>query len=309
VAPAGRWGQNGGMAEQGRSEPAFGSAAAAQPGTVPAPAGPGDDLPRDPGTSAELIRAVEATLHTHLHEHMTALSRQVEQAMSGAGQAIAQRRPRWLRQTPGEARWPVAFVVLIAIGLQFSIPARLAVRPTYLLPALELVLLVLLVLANPRRLVREHPVLRMASLGLVAIATVANVYAAANLVRGLVDGREGNSAAQLLVVGGGIWLTNVIIFALWYWEFDRGGPVARAGARDPYPDFQFPQMQTPDLSHDQWAPTFIDYLYLSFTNAMAFSPTDTLPLSRWAKLLMLSQSIVSLVTVALVIARAVNILR
>jgi uncharacterized membrane protein len=99
------------------------------------------------------------------------------------------------------------------------------------------------------------------------------------------------------------------VFALWYWELDRGGPAARATAPRPYPDFLFPQMQSPELAPDNWEPSFTDYLYVSFTNATAFSPTDVMPLSRWAKLTMMLHSMVSVVTVALVIARAVNILK
>ena len=102
----------------------------------------------------------------------------------------------------------------------------------------------------------------------------------------------------------------MIVFGLWYWEFDRGGPVARARADKPYPDFLFPQMSSPaELTPPDWEPEFVDYLYMSFTNATAFSPTDVMPLSRWAKLTMLAQSLVSIVTVALVVARAVNILK
>ena len=108
--------------------------------------------------------------------------------------------------------------------------------------------------------------------------------------------------------GGAIWLTNVIVFALWYWEMDRGGPAARACGTHEYPDFLFTQMTAPELVAKDWEPAFLDYLYLSFTNATAFSPTDTLPLSRWAKMTMMFQSAVSLVTVALVVARAVNVL-
>ena len=126
---------------------------------------------------------------------------------------------------------------------------------------------------------------------------------------GLVQGTEGGTPAPLLVSGGTIWLTNVIVFGLWYWEFDRGGPVARAHATKHYPDFLFAQMTSPDLASPDWEPQFGDYLYLSFTNATAFSPTDVLPLSRWAKGAMALQAGVSIVTVALVIARAVNILK
>ena len=116
-------------------------------------------------------------------------------------------------------------------------------------------------------------------------------------------------AGPLLVTGGAIWLTNIIVFGLWYWEFDRGGPVARAHGTRPYPDFQFVQMTSPELAPPDWEPAFADYLYLAFTNASAFSPTDVMPLSRWAKLAMTLQSVISIVTVALIVARAVNILK
>jgi uncharacterized membrane protein len=128
-------------------------------------------------------------------------------------------------------------------------------------------------------------------------------------VVGLVRGTLGEAAGPLLVSGGAIWLTNVIVFALWYWEFDRGGPVARAKGIKPYPDFQFVQMATPELAAPDWEPAFGDYLYLAFTNATAFSPTDVMPLSRWAKSAMALQSAVSIITGALIIARAVNILK
>ncbi|HEX6499460.1 MAG TPA: hypothetical protein VF054_10565 [Micromonosporaceae bacterium] len=261
-----------------------------------------------------LTAAVEAALRHHLHDHLI----QVEHLVANGRRAVARctgdhhehHLPAWLRPTEGEARWPVALAVLFAIGLQLVVPAPVAMKPAWLLPGVELVLLVLLVVANPTRINRDHAWLRVTSLVLVAVATVANAWSAARLVTGLIEGRkEWEDAGPLLACGAAIWLTNVIVFALWYWEFDRGGPVARAHARHPYPDFQFPQMATPDTSHHEWEPAFIDYLYLSFTNATAFSPTDTLPFSRWAKLTMLTQSAVSLITVALVIARAVNILQ
>src|SRR5262249_30666424 len=125
------------------------------------------------------------------------------------------------------------------------------------------------------------------------------------LIRGFI---APNDAIALLLNAGAVWFTSVIVFALWYWEFDRGGPAARANARRPYPDFLFPQMASPEVAPPDWEPTFVDYLYLSFTNTTAFSPTDTMPLSRWAKLAMFVQSGASLVLVALVVARAVNIL-
>jgi uncharacterized membrane protein len=217
--------------------------------------------------------------------------------------------PAWLRATPGENRWPVATAIVVAILLQVELPDRLTLMSRWLLPGLELAVLIALIVANPTRFNRESRPLRMASLTLTAILSLANAWSAALLVLGLVAGREGEDATALLSTGAAIWLTNIIAFALWYWQLDRGGPAARAHARRQLPDFQFVQMQSPEMSHPDWEPGFVDYLYLSFTNATAFSPTDTMPLSRWAKLTMLTQSLVSLATIGLVIARAVNILK
>ena len=113
----------------------------------------------------------------------------------------------------------------------------------------------------------------------------------------------------LLSSGAAIWTTNIILFALWYWEFDRGGPLSRALGRVEHPDFSFPQMQNPELSPAHWEPHFPDYLYVSFTNACSFSPTDTMPMARWAKMAMLTQSAISLVVIALVISRAVGLFK
>ena len=219
-------------------------------------------------------------------------------------------KPAWRRRTVGEPRWQVAACTAVAIGLQVAVPGRLAVlRPVWVLPALEAVLLLALVLANPHRINRQSRVLRMLGLALATLISFANAWSVVSLAEGLVRGTEGENAGPLLVTGGAIWLTNVIVFALWYWEFDRGGPVARALGTDPYPDFLFVQMTSPQLAPPDWEPAFADYLYLAFTNAAAFSPTDVMPLSRWAKLAMTVQSAVSILTVALIVARAVNILK
>ena len=148
----------------------------------------------------------------------------------------------------------------------------------------------------------------MLGLALVAVVSVATAWSAALLVGELINGRGWSSGIHLLKYGGVIWLTNVLTFALWYWELDRGGPAARANARRTRPDFLFTAMTVPELAGADWEPTFVDYLYLSFTNAAAFSPTDTLPLSSWAKLSMLVQAAVSLATFGLIVARAVNVL-
>ncbi len=163
-------------------------------------------------------------------------------------------------------------------------------------------------MANPTRINRRSRTLRGASLLLIAVISAANMASAIRLVVDLVNSEGIRDPAKLLLSGGSIWLANVIVFGLWYWEFDRGGPVARALATRQYPDFLFPQMTSPELAPAHWEPAFVDYFYLSFTNAAAFSPTDVMPLSRWAKLTMLVQSAASLILAALVIARAVNVL-
>lgn len=217
--------------------------------------------------------------------------------------------PAWLRRTEGEQRLPVSLAIAGAIALQVVVPARFALRPHLLLPALEVALLVGLMIANPTRIDRESSLLRTAGLSLIAVISLGNAISAALLVRSLVTGHAGDNAGALLSTGAAIWGTNVIAFALWYWELDRGGPAARANGRDPHPDFLFTQMATPEVAPPDWEPNFLDYLYLSFTNATAFSPTDVMPLSRWAKMMMLVQSAVSIVAIALVISRAVNVFR
>jgi uncharacterized membrane protein len=226
--------------------------------------------------------------------------------LSSAG-TVGHHLPAWLRRTEGERRLPVAIAVLVLIGLQLAIPKELAFQPPFLLPAIEILLFLALTFGNPTRITRESNLLRTAGLLLVAAASLAVAWSVVLLVVRLLHGQDPPNATRLLLNGGTIWLTNVIVFALWYWEFDRGGPAARAAARKPHPDFLFSQMTSPELVDRDWEPGFVDYLYLSFTNATAFSPTDTLPLSRWAKLFMMFQSAISLVTVALVVSRAVNI--
>lgn len=218
--------------------------------------------------------------------------------------------PAWRRLTEGESAWPVRLAVASATALQVALPNRYEIPPTWLLPTLGVLLGVGLSVAHPKRITKHTPQLRLVSIMLIAVITLANAGSAVRLITALLQGRaHEDSATTLLLTGGAIWLTNVIVFGMWYWNLDRGGPAARAQALKTYPDFLFPQMTAPDLSPSDWQPQFVDYLYLSFTNAAAFSPTDTLPLARWAKMTMMLQSVVSLGTVVLVIARAVNILK
>jgi uncharacterized membrane protein len=279
------------------------------------------DQPRDPAAGTEQV-AHEHEVHEHeVHEHDHTVDHQQHMAMKvrlarlelllGLGHSDAGRvghhLPAWLRPTEGEHRVPVTIALAIIVGLQLAIPRELAFPPKFLLPSLEVLLYAVLVAANPRRISRERPLLRLCGLLLVLAASLGTAWSAGTLVYRLATGHGGTDAMRLLIDGGMIWLTNVIVFALWYWDFDRGGPAARANARKKHPDFLFTQMTTPELTQRDWEPGIVDYVYLSFTNATAFSPTDTLPLSRWAKLTMMFQSAISLVTVALVVARAVNI--
>jgi uncharacterized membrane protein len=223
------------------------------------------------------------------------------------GHPVRAHRHAGARLGPAEARWPVVSAVLAVIALQMLLPQRLAFSPHWLLPAVQFALLAGIVAVNPGRVSHSQP-LRMASLALIVAVSLANVWSATLLVAALVRGGYSAAAGPLLATGAAIWITNVVVFALWYWELDAGGPACRAGAQRVHPDFLFTQMQAPELTDPGWEPRFVDYLYLSFTTATAFSPTDTLPLTRWAKLLMMLQSAISLSTLALVIARAVNIL-
>lgn len=218
--------------------------------------------------------------------------------------------PAWLRPTAHERRAPVASAILVAAGLQLVLAQQFTlIHPRWLLPSLEIALLATLIVLSPLRLTRYTAQGRNVSLLLVAIISLDNGFSAVLLDMGLINGTAGNQAAPLLASAGAIYLTNIIAFGIWYWELDRGGPLARAAATSPYPDFLFPQMTQHQLASEHWEPHFGDYLYVSFTNATAFSPTDTMPMPRWAKGLMSVQSAIALSTTALVIARAVNILK
>ncbi len=217
--------------------------------------------------------------------------------------------PLWARRSAGESRLAATVAVLAVIAPQWLLPDRLTVRPSWVIPALTLLLLLALIAGNPIRLDREDQWLRTTSLVLSGTLGFATAWSVDRLVFGLVDGELSNNPRVLLGSGGAIWVTNVLVFALWYWEFDRGGPAARAHGRNPLPDLLFPQMQSPNLASQDWEPQFMDYLYLAFTNATAFSPTDVMPMSRWTKAMMTVQASISFITGILVIARAVNVLK
>jgi uncharacterized membrane protein len=224
-----------------------------------------------------------------------------------AEQPIAQRGRPYPPPPRAESIWFAQATVLAAIGLQLLLPDRLTVGPSWLLPALEGALLVGLLLATPQELEREHTRRRAMALAMIAFVSAANVFSLAALTHFLLH-HDVHKGRELIVSGSLIWLTNFLIFALWYWELDRGGPGKRAAGHDQAPDFLFPQMSDDRIEPQDWRPSFIDYLYVSLTNATAFSPTDTMPLSPMAKSIMGVQSVVSLVTIGLIVSRAVNIL-
>jgi uncharacterized membrane protein len=199
-------------------------------------------------------------------------------------------------------------LVVAAILLDLLLPERLTIGPTWLLPALEGVLLAALIVLSPHPRVRASPYRRRVAIAVTGLVSLVNVISLVLLCHYLVRG-GGRNGRPLILSGVVLWVTNVLLFALWYWQLDRGGPVARQSPDDvDRVDFLFPQMTDPRWAPDGWHPGLIDYLYVSFTNATAFSPTDTMPLTRSAKGAMAVQSLAALLTIGLVIARAVNIL-
>jgi uncharacterized membrane protein len=206
-----------------------------------------------------------------------------------------------------ERLWPAQLTVLAAIAIQLTLPERLTVGPRWLIPSLETVLLIGLAFASPKELEKAHQHRRGVAMAMIAFVSAANIWSLGALTHFLLHHKVDNGR-ELIVAGTLIWLTNFLIFGLWYWELDRGGPGKRAEGQDGAPDFLFPQMSDDAVHPVAWRPEMVDYLYVSLTNATAFSPTDTMPLSRMSKLVMGIQSVVSLITVALILARAVNIL-
>lgn len=217
------------------------------------------------------------------------------------------RIPHWHKSNKGEHRFPVVLVVGVVITLQYILPSELTNGFQHEICISEALIALVILGLSPRRINRNHIPTRILSLILTSVMTFSNTFSAVLLIKLLVSGIS-NNPNQLLLSGGTIWITNIIIFSLWFWDLDRGGPGARAEAINQYPDFMFPQMQDSNYAQPNWQPNFFDYLYTSFTNASAFSPTDVLPLTRWAKVLMMIQSFTSLVTVGLIIARAINTL-
>lgn len=218
-----------------------------------------------------------------------------------------------------EPRWHASIALIAAIALYATLPPRLTIGPVWVAPVIVLVVLIPLSVLVPHRH-KETRRTRFWSILLIAIVNFFNLTSVLLLVGGLFKPEKAalHSAALLLRTGAQIWATNILVFALWFWELDGDGPDARAHASTATEfenaDFLFPQMQMSLASGGSstqcvdplWKPQFIDYLYLAFTNSTAFSPTDVMPLSRWAKALMTVEALVSLITVVIVIARSIN---
>lgn len=223
--------------------------------------------------------------------------------------------PTAVKARRGEARLPSALVVVAAIALYALLPEQLIVGPRLVIPVLEAALLAVLIVVNPRRMTRDNRWERFASLALIGLIAVTNAVALVLLLRQLVTSPR---AVDLLIGAGQVWLTNVIVYGLAFWELDRGGPVARTHLprhQLRQADFRFPQDEDHDTVDEvqagsskvsDWVPAIVDYLYVSLSNSSAFSPTDTMPLSTRAKILMGIESTSALVISVLVIAKGVG---
>ena len=208
-----------------------------------------------------------------------------------------------------ESRWPILAALLVAMALPFLMPASYSPGARWLLPLVEGALLVAAVSADPGGIDKRSGHIRRLRIAVIMIIVFGAAWATSWLAVDLVRGENvTDSAGELLAAGSLVWIDLVIAFGFLYWELDSGGPGRRARQVTPYPDLAFPQHLNPDVAPPGWRPLFVDYLYLGYTNAIAFSPTDVMPLAHWAKATMALESGASLVILGLVIARAVNIL-
>jgi uncharacterized membrane protein len=207
-----------------------------------------------------------------------------------------------------EPRWHALVAIAAIAGLYLALPPYLTVGPRLVFPAVVGLLLVPLVLTHQRR---HHRLNNALGVAMTSVLTLAMVVSLALLIAALPAQKE--SGPELIRSATALWLTNVLVFALWYWRLDAGGPHARdMRQRHATEAFLFPQMtirpREGDPEPPRWSPQFIDYLFLAFNTSTAFSPTDTPVLTRWSKILMMVQSLISLTVLALLAARAVNIL-
>ena len=210
-----------------------------------------------------------------------------------------------------EPRWPIVLAlssfIVVTVVLRAVEPERESLGPHWLVPGIEIALLVALIAADPAHLARRATWLRPVSITLIGLLAVMAMIASVVLITDLVKGAKvTQSATSLLASGALIWLGNALVFGLLYWELDSGGPLARYRHEREHPDFAFSQQLNPELAPPGWRPQYVDYLILGITTSTAFSPTDVMPMTAWAKLTMALQSLISLTVIGLVVARAVN---
>ncbi|MFN2527980.1 MAG: hypothetical protein ABR584_04600 [Candidatus Baltobacteraceae bacterium] len=217
-----------------------------------------------------------------------------------------------------EPRWHASLAALAALALYVTLPPKVTFGPVWIVPLLVLVILVPLSIVSPIRK-HESPWQRLASIAAIVVLNLFNIISVVLLIVAILHpskSQQFSNGAKLLTAGLQIWITNILVFAMWYWELDAGGPEARAHARSfaefQDPAFLFPQMAVGDAKlgfiDPEWKPLFMDYLFLAFTNASAFSPADTFPLSRIGKALMMAEAFTSFVTIGVVVSRAVGII-
>ena len=207
-----------------------------------------------------------------------------------------------------ESRWPAAAAIAAIIAVHLVLPQDLIPGQRLVAPIIEAALLVVLMIATPKKLTEGAKDLRVVSIALIALLNGATIFSVGALIKLLVSGGSVDGL-NLIRSGFALWITLILGFGLAFWEMDRGGPLARSSGAENLPDFVFPQMTQAGLGEPTWRPRFLDYLYVALTNGTAFSPTDALPLTRTAKVVMAVHSLSSFVTIVIVSARAVNILK
>ena len=240
---------------------------------------------------------------------MTAPQSNADNPDGAEGDAARCEDPLWGFVSPGEHRWPTALTIVVVIAFQLSLPSKLTLGPDWMMPLIEGAVLATLLVVGPIRLDARSRDVRWISLTLIGILSAANAFTLGLLIHHLLKPGDLTDGRTLVFSAFTVWATAVLSFGLWYWELDRGGPVQRCFPDHGPPDFLFPQMENPSVTKQRWTPIFVDYLYLSFTNSTAFSPTDTMPLTGRAKLLMGVQATSALIVSILVIARGVGVLQ
>ena len=217
----------------------------------------------------------------------------------------------WQIPTDPESRWPAFGAAVVVIAGQAWVAMSLSLSPVWLFPVISAVLLVASVAVYLPHRTEPSPLMRALAVSLIGMLVIANAVSLVELVRNIFVGVSGITPVGLLLVGIVLWVVNIAVFALVYWELDGDGPDMRADGYRDFPDLVFPQQQSDQhgLAPANWKPTFPDYVYVSLTAATAFSPTDAMPYSKRVKLVMGVESTMSLAIIAMIVARAINIAR